>query len=225
VSEGLFGGGLGLCGVLVVGLIVLVIVFAVVAARKERARKEGLVGWARANGWSYLQRPASNWPARLPGHNKRGVTLALTGVVNGRTVSVGEYQYTTTSSSGPNGQTTSTTHHFVVVALRLPYAYPPLSVQRRGVFSKLGRSLFGDGKTATGNPAFDEQFKVSTKEPGSVPSLVGPSLILAHLAGQVPAWSVVGDELLTYFEGSIRDPNQIPGWSASLIRVADLLGR
>jgi hypothetical protein len=56
-------------------------------------------------------------------------------------------------------------------------------------------------------------------------SLLGPTLIHEHLAGRVPAWSLAGQDLLTWRSGAISDPNQIPGMTAGLIRVAELLGR
>ncbi len=224
--DSVLAGGFGvLCVVLFVAFIAAFIVLAVYTAKRERQRRGALVQWALANEWTHLVKPVSDWPTRLPGHNRRGVTVAMTGLVNGWTVSVGEYQYTTSSSTGANGQTTSTTHHYVVVALRLPRQYPPLAVSARGGLSKLWRSVFGDGRVVTGIAAFDENFKISTKDPGVLPYTVGPALIQAHIAGQVPDWTIVGDELLTAFPGQITDPNRIPGWAASLVLVAQLIGR
>jgi hypothetical protein len=218
-------GGFGvLCLVLFLGFLAVAIVLAVYGARKERERKDTLVQWALANEWAHMVRPATDWPTRLPGHNGRGVTMAMTGLVNGWTVTVGEYHYTT-SSTDANGHSSSTTHHYVVVALRLPRAYPSIAVSPRGGMSKLWRSVFGDSGATTGIPQFDETFKINTKDPAAVRYAVGPALVEAHLAGRVPAWSIVGDELLTAFQGRITDPTKVPGWAASLVLVAQLMGR
>ena len=55
--------------------------------------------------------------------------------------------------------------------------------------------------------------------------LLGPALRAAHLAGQVPPWSLQQTELMTYYPGNIDRPEQIPRCAAPLVRVADLLGR
>lgn len=211
------------CAALVVLAIAGVVVAAVFAARAERRRKERLAAWASDSFWTYQVRPANNWAPLLPGHNKQGVTLALSGVVAGRTVSVAEYHYTT-SSTDAEGRSSSTTHHYVVVAMGLPRPYPPMSVAARGALSKLGRSLFGEGKAATGNAAFDERFKISTRYPDEARRVVGPRLMAAHLANQVPAWAVSGDLLVYHFPGRITDPARVPGWAATAVAIADLLG-
>jgi hypothetical protein len=223
VSNATVWVGFGLCATLLAGLLTLVVVVAITRARRERERTAGLAAWARANGWGFLTRPGTNWPQRLPGHHRRGVTLALTGVVNERLVSVGEYHYTESSTVGETSSTN--TYRYVVVGLRLPTAYPSIAVAPRGGLSRLGRTLFGDGRATTGHPAFDGRFRIATADPALIPALIGPALIGAHLAEQVPPWSIVGDELLTYFPGTLRDPAAIPGYAAWLGQVADLLGR
>ncbi len=55
--------------------------------------------WAARYGWAYVERPATDWPARLPGHNRRGVSLVVSGVVDRYPVSVADYSYTQTSTS------------------------------------------------------------------------------------------------------------------------------
>jgi hypothetical protein len=84
-------------------------------------------------------------------------------------VGVADYSYTTTVrySTGPNGQAlpTTTTHTLLVTAVRLPYRYPAIAVVRRGALSRLGRTLFGDGASATGNAEFDRRFRIRTATP------------------------------------------------------------
>lgn len=46
--------------------------------------------------------------------------------------------------------------------------------------------MFGADATATGHKDFDRQFRVHTKNPTLVRTLLGPALITEHLAGRVP---------------------------------------
>jgi hypothetical protein len=214
-------------------LIVLVVVAIVVSVRQERQRREALRAWAGRHGWTYVERPAAtDWSARLPGRNRRGVSLMLSGVMGGYPVSVADYSYTTTSSSTthradgtPSTSTSTTTHHYVVVVVRLPRPGPSVEVQPRHGLSKLGRAIFGEAKTALGYEPFDRAFRIYAKDPAAARRLVGRSLAGQHLAGQVPAWSLYGVDLLTYERGRLGDPARIPGLVAPLVRVATLLGR
>jgi len=85
--------------------------------------------------------------------------------------------------------------------------------------------MFGNNAAATGHDPFDRHFRVRTKDPAYARTLVGPALITAHLAGQVPERSPAGYELLTRQSGELRDPCHIPSLVARLVRVADPLGR
>jgi hypothetical protein len=223
--------GLG-CVLLGIGFIVLLVVLARRSAQRERERLHRLHGWAKRHGWTVTYRPAVTWSARLPGANGRGISLAISGVVNGRPVSVAEYSYTETSTSTSTDasghtstSTSSTTHHLIVTVVRVPRSYPAVSVLPRGALSKLGRSLFGDGATATGHAEFDRAFRVRSKVPQVAVGVVGPALIAEHLAGRLPAWSLYGDELLVYQPGRLLDPERIPALTGPLLRVAELLHR
>jgi hypothetical protein len=216
----------------IVALLVLIVVGAVVSARRERQRREALRLWAARHGWTYAEQPTTDWGARLPGHNRRGVSLMLSGVLGGYPVSVADYSYThTTTSTTRNADgtsstsTSSTTYHFVVVVVRLGRPGPPVEVQPRHGLSKLGRALFGEAATAIGHEPFDSAFKISAKDPAAARHLVGPRLAAEHLAGRVPAWSLRGVELMTYQRGRLGEPERIPGLVAPLVRVASLLGR
>ncbi len=213
-------------------LLALIVVAAVVTARRERQRREALRQWAVQHGWTYTERPAADWVSRLPGRNRRGVSLMLSGVVARYPVSVAEYSYTQTSTSTTRNadgtsstSTSSTTYHFVVVVVRLPWPGPSIEVQPRHGLSKLGRAIFGDRATAIGYEPFDRAFRIAAKDPAAARRLVGPVLAGEHIAGRVPAWSLHGAELLTYRSGRLDDPAGIPDVAAPLIRVATLLGR
>lgn len=213
-------------------LIAFVVAATVLGIRHERRRRAALRDWAHRNGWRYVEAPRVEWMSRLPGTSQRRVTLALTGVLDGREVTVADYSYTRTSTStttGGDGQsqtsTSSTTHHLVVVVVTLPEPGPTLAVERRGSPSKLGRAIFGDKPTALGDEQFDSRFRLTGPDPDTIRRYVGPSLAVEHIAGRVPPWSLYGTQLLTYYEARLDDAERIPALAQPLVRVARLLGR
>ncbi|MGI5180371.1 hypothetical protein ACQEVZ_29045 [Dactylosporangium sp. CA-152071] len=221
-SSAIVIGGVACFGV----AIVLIVVTAVVSARRERERVEALRVWAKRHGWQVVVRPQVDWGRRMPGRNRRGVSLALFGTVGGRPVSIADYSYTTSSTStDANGttHTTSTTHHHVAVVVRLRMPRPTVAVHKRGGGSKLWRSLFGDKATAIGYEAFDSAYRVNASDPSLVRAVIGGQLVAEHVAGWLPDWSVEGNELLTFFQGRLGAPDNIPGQVAPLLRVADLI--
>jgi hypothetical protein len=209
-----------MCVLLVAGAVALLVVLN---RRQQRRRREALWAWAAGHGWQVGFQPQHEWYRRLPGSGRRGVSVALYGQVRGWRVAVGEYSYTETTTVGE--QTSSQTHRFVVTVVWLARPYPSIAVQRRGAMSKLGRALFGPGQVVTGNPDFDRAFRIDTKDAALARHLIGPPLVHAHLAGAVPPWSLVGDELLMYQPGRLTDLDAIPALAGQLTVVADLLGR
>ncbi|MFE3953835.1 hypothetical protein ACFXPS_06565 [Nocardia sp. NPDC059091] len=203
--------------------LVLLMALLPIAILAERDRKARLRDWAVVNGWTFQERSFAPWTARLPGRNPRGLGVTLTGRVGGRWVTVAEYSYETTSSTGES--TTTTTHRYLVALVLLDRPHPALAVRQRGLMSQFGRALFGDKPTATGNVLFDARFRIDAMAPAYAKAMVGPALVAAHIAGAVPQWSLVGSELLTFAPGGkLKDPNLIPWFAGQLCQVADLLG-
>ena len=213
---------------LVVGAVVLVIALIVVSVLRERERKERLREWATHNGWSMTLSPSVDWGRRLPGHNRRGVTLALSGTIDGRPVTIAEYYHKEeTTSSGLNDRsstsTSTRTYYYVLLVVRLSRPGPSIGVYRRRALSKFGRFLFGDRATAIGQEPFDSEYRVAAKDASVVPQVLRPALVREHIAGYLPEWSLEGQDLLTYHQGRIGDPTTIPDMFGPLLRVATLL--
>jgi hypothetical protein len=190
---------------LIIAFVALVVFALVVKASRQRRRRDQLVQWAARNGWSVTPTPAVDWGARLPGGNRKGVSVALSAMMGGRPVSIAEYSYTENATGSPQ------THQFIVTVVRLAQSYPPVAVQPRHALSKLVKM---------GGDSFERQFKVEGAH-----QLVGPALVAEHLAGTVPPWNLYGNELLAYRHGRLDRPDQIPALVSPLVRVADLLGR
>lgn len=212
--------------VLIALLITLVTTVSVIQNRKERERQDRVARWAAAHGWSVAKKPAVSWARQLP--NQHGtVPLLVYAWVGVLAVGVADYTFTTvTRSSGPDGQssmTTTTRHDLLVTTVRLPHRYPAIAVVRRGALSRLGRVMFGDGTCATGNAEFDRRFRIRTRYPDIARALVGPALTAEHLAERLPTWSLVDQDLVTWQNGRIGHPEQIPALVEPLTRVARLL--
>jgi hypothetical protein len=209
------------------GFIALAILLAVVAVRRERERKEGLGRWATYNGWIMTLRPAVDWGRLLPGRNRRGVTLALSGTVEGHPVTIAEYHYTeTTSSTNANGSSTSSSTTYPLRPARGAIEPPRPEHQRlsTGALSKFGRSLFGDRATAIGHEPFDNEYRVAAKDASVVPYVLRPALVQEHVAGRLPGWSLEGQDLLADLPPRAhRRPGHHPGPVGPLVRVATLL--
>jgi hypothetical protein len=220
----------GLVALGVGGLVALLVVSSVAAARRERERREKLAQWAALRGWAFTLKPSVAWTNRVAGRNRHGVTLALSGVVDGLPVSVAEYHYTethSTTSVNAEGRSTSssssTTRHYVVATVRLPHPLPTVTVAPRGALSRMARSVLGPGETSTGQADFDRAFRIKTDQPDLVRAWCTPALQTAHLTGQIPAWSLARGELLCSTAGRINDPETIPTMIAPALRVAALL--
>jgi hypothetical protein len=217
------------CVLAIVVLLGALIAISVRRSRHDRERWAFLLHQAHQQGWIISHHPHVDWTARLPGQNSGGVSVAISGIVDGRPVAAAEYSYTTSSvtmvSNSPVA--TSQTHEFVVFIVWMPPEQRHLSVQveRRTGVSKLGRQIFGDSPSATGHDEFDHKFKIVSQPPELARRLVGPALIAEHLAGHVPTWSLHNGTLLTYMPGRLQDPTAIPALTAPLARVAALLGR
>jgi len=197
----------------------------IVVTRRGRARRERMRQWMAQYGWTMTESPAVDWGNRLPGQNPGGVSRIICGTLGGRPVCVGDYSYTYRALADNTGRRGSARRAYVVVVVRLAEPGPTIAVERRGAFSKLARTLVGEGDAGTADPQFDRTFRVLGCDPMTAQRLLGPALRAAHLAGQVPPWSLQQTDLMTYYPGNIDRPEQIPRCAAPLVRVADLLGR
>lgn len=227
MAEGLIAAA-GLLCLLAVGLTIPLVI---AVRRRERRRTDRLQAWARANGWTVTPKPVVHWRARLPGGDRGVVTVAVSGAVSGRPVSVAEYAvsdvHVTPTPDGLGGTTTSTTittHHFTVAVAALSRPMPSVAVERRGTASRLARAVLGPSETATGNADFDRAFRIRTADPAAVRWWCTPSLIDAHLRWQIPDWSLTGTDVLTYRGGRL-DPSTIPAEAGRITFLAAELDR
>jgi hypothetical protein len=206
-------------GVVFVLIVVVVALVAVLTRRRRRGRAGRLEGWAHENGWTVTRRPVVDWGVRLPGGNRDGIATMISGRVRGRPVSVAEYVVT----GGRTDVTmVSPDNIYAVTVAVLAQPLPGISVEPRGPTSLRDQVVAGPGESATGNVAFDRTYRIRTNDPDAVPRWCTSQVIEAHLRGQIPAWSVHGNELLTYENGRLI-PAAIPGRIGPVTYLADLL--
>lgn len=185
------------CAAGIGGVVALLVWGARVGRRRERARLARIAAWAAGTGFQPLPVATGNrWLAWLRAPSDK-VTLVLGGPHRGRPTEIAEYQYTV------NNGKTSHTVRYVLVAARVHGQYPFVSVAERGIGSSLWRSLAGPGGTEIGQPAFDSRFRIRTELPELGRRLLRPQLVSAMLANQVPAWYLVGAELIALYRGRI----------------------
>lgn len=197
-------------------------IVTVVNGVRERQRQRGLAEWATQYGWTVVCRPAVDWVRRMPGCHPGEVTLALSGAIARRPVTIAEYQYTTYSFTPPH-LTSTIRYEYVLTVVRLRHPGPTIAVILRSGWSKLLRALFDDRETTTRYEPFDKAYRVVADDARYVRSLLGSDLVADHVAGRLPDWSLQGNELLAFRKGTIGDPAGIIAQFAPLLQVADLV--
>jgi hypothetical protein len=78
-----------ICVVLVVLAVALMVLAGVMHRRQQERWRFAVRGWAKYHGWNADFAPQVDWPERLPGRNRRGMSLVLSGAIDGRPVAVG----------------------------------------------------------------------------------------------------------------------------------------
>jgi hypothetical protein len=122
--------------------------------QKEQDRQAALDTWATLHGWTIVRRPPNvDWAARLPGGRPRGVSMVVSGQIDGRAVAIAQYQY---AERGADPDT----HHYVVTTTRLSRPGPSLTVRYRDWAIRSHRRP----ATPIGFAPFDDEYVVVTRE-------------------------------------------------------------
>lgn len=122
----------------------------------------------------------------------------LRGRHNGRAVLVFDYSYRTRGTDGDD------THRFWVACVEdLPAALPPLEVVRRK-WTKGNVSRLGGVEVRTGDPAFDDRYRVTTSSPQLAADLLSPAVLRLLASWPDLAWRIEGTRLLTWGAGSMK---------------------
>lgn len=131
-------------GPLILVILVAVAVFGVYAWQQEQKRKEALLVWATARGWTLRTATRRGVDHDFPGlgflarGRSRRAKNVVTGTHRGRPVTLFDYRYTT--GSGKNKQT----HRLGVVVVGTDHPVIPLTIRRENPFDKVGEFLGAD---------------------------------------------------------------------------------
>ncbi len=123
---------------LIIGIMTAVMIYA---WRREKKRRQILLGWAKRNNWHFRPEKRSDMDSEYPGiklfdqgHTRQARNI-ITGHFQGMPVSCLDYQYVT--GSGKN----RSTHSFGVVLLQVDHPLIPLQIRRENILDKVGEFL------------------------------------------------------------------------------------
>jgi len=151
--------------VVVAGLIIALVIFGALAAKK---RREELAALALRLGLTYsadkdhsLDERFGFLNALTRGSNRYAYNI-LSGVYQGHEVSVFDYHYETHSTDS-KGRRQTHHHHFSFFILMLPQSFPELSITREGFLSKIAQA-FGYDDIDLESAEFSRAFCVRSKD-------------------------------------------------------------
>lgn len=131
---------------IIVGVVAVIVVFAVVSWQMEQKRRQELAATAARLGLTYSTNDLFGLPSRYghigtfnQGHSRKAYNL-LYGDYRGRNVVAFDYLYKTTSHDS-KGRRHETTHHLSAVVTELPAACPGLVIRPEGLLDKVAAAV------------------------------------------------------------------------------------
>jgi hypothetical protein len=193
----------------------------------------GLVVWAAKRRKAFLHRrwhemaqygwqpvPPNPWlvevVAKLYQRGKPGEMMA--GDFRGRGMCALDYSYTTTTSSGADGQTTTTTHQVHAVALNLPVALPPITLSKE---SRTKR-FFGGRDLELESQAFNDAFRIHCADDRYASAVLHPRMMEWMLFNPGLEWQVAGNALVSWGTGPFLIPDVVARLEA-MSRLIELI--
>lgn len=212
-------------GVILLVVVVIAVIIAIGVAvgmaqrRRLAERRSELATLATAHEWTFVAENrgyAKRWDG--PPFTRGGTTRnILSGHHRGRPIAAFEYTYTTSTY---NGTTTVTqTHVFSVWTIELPGPVPTMSVAAEGAFGGKVAEAFGFARVDTGDPVFDDLFKVKADDEEFARSVLAPAVVERLKATGPWTWRFTGTTMLAH-EPIILTPEAVLG---RLERMSDLL--
>jgi len=205
---------------------------AVFMVRNMVRRTDALTAFAAQQGWS-LRHNDYQLTAQLRGEPfERGVqpfaTQILDGTYRGLPVRVFSFDYkqSTLLPHGANDAARTGRSHFTyaIASVLLPFVWPTVQAKPEGVLTEL-RAAFGMRDLQLGNPAFDQRFHLSARDPHAADGLFSPAMQQWMLTeprfAQCP-FRVSGNEILTWWPGHLQAEMIFPMLDFCLDVVAQL---
>ena len=169
-------------GWIVLGIFVVLIAFTVLiwvaVFRMARRRRRDLAAWATEHGWSFEAKDTLGLLDRFdgipPANDTRTGTVSnvLRGTHRGRSMTIFDYQITSTVGGQPGG---ASVRMFTGCAAELGVAVPELSLSREGLGDRL-LARFGRHDVAIGTEDFDAAFRITCDDPRFAADLLTPTV-------------------------------------------------
>ncbi|WP_244928347.1 hypothetical protein [Nocardioides sp. W7] len=168
----------------------------------EQRRRAAIVAHATDREWTYLDEDPSlvhryPGPPFDQGHDPE-VTNVVRGRYDGRELLAFDHTYETSTGSGSDR--TTSRHEHSVVAVPLGATFPSLSVAPEGFLSRIFSGFFG-ADLVTGDPVFDDAFRVGAGDPSYAATVLTPEVRAALLRRPDLTWRIEGESLLAIRTG------------------------
>lgn len=222
--------GPGLVILLAAAALILVIAAAVYAWKQEQARREAMMAFAHARGWSFDPSKDASHDDRYAqfavfrrGHSRRAFnTMRGSVTIDGRACPVvaGDFLYKITRSNGKS--TSTTTYRFSYVIMHLPFpSVPSLLIRPEGIMDKLAGAI-GFDDIDFESEEFSRKFHVASSDKRFAYDVITPAMMEFLLATRGPTLDIEhGCFCLT--DGLRRwEPAQFEGWLNWGSRFIDL---
>ena len=206
-------------------VLVGVVVVAVVAVAfvLDRKRRERLMQFCVARGWTYVAEDPSltgRWSGQpFSAGDRRRARNVITGVECGRPFTAFDYSYETQSTDS-KGQTSSSTHRFAVYAVHLPAYLPSLEVVPEDAFSRLTGAVGLRSDIDLESEDFNRKFRVKAADRKFATDVLSPRTMEYLLSAPAAAWRIQGTDMVRWEPGRM-DPADIVVATSILDRVAD----
>lgn len=189
----------------------------------DRKRRERLMQYAVARGWSYVGEVpelVDRWQGEPFGRgDHRRARNVLTGTEAGRPFTAFDYSFQTHSTDS-KGNRSTTTHHWSVVVVPMPTWLGTVQVVPESVLDRVAGAVGLVQDLDLESEAFNRRFRVSASSPKLASDILTPRTMEYLLAMDAEAWRVCGSDLVGFAQGSL-DPAEVVRTCAVLGRVID----
>ncbi len=204
--------------VLFVALAVTVLVVGFVLEQKRRQR---LMQFALARGWSLTAEvPAlvTRWPGTPfgKGDHQRARNV-LSGTESGRPFTAFDYTYQTHSTDS-KGNRTTTTHRWAVTVVPMQGYLGHVEVVPESAFDRVAGAVGLVQDIDLESEAFNRRFRVRAASPKLASDVLTPRTMEYLLSVRAEGWRTCGNDLVGFSEGRL-DPAEVVRTCAVLARV------
>lgn len=189
----------------------------------DRKRRQRIMQYAVARGWTYVDEDpslADRWQSEPFGRgDTRRARNVIRGHEHGRPFVAFDYSYETHSTDS-QGRRTATTHRFAVCVVTIPAYLPSLEVAPEGLFRKMATAVGLTTDIDLESEDFNRAFCVRAADRKFATDVLSPRTMEFLLTAPSAAWRVEGTEMFRWQTGRL-DPADVVVSTSVLDRLAD----